>query len=225
MQEWTNPQKMNAYQLAQPARKIMTYTILCFSMAGLIFGFATGGFWGRAPHPAVTTGSKTTPTTVAHAPSPTATVTQAPKDVVLNPAIVTHISSSEKADGTTSYTFSAQAVYKNPKDKPIDVPDVTCRLWLVQDNKAADAALTGPTKDYTVLRNINNLNQPLPGEVVGAMTFTPSNQVQPCNANGSTTWTYTLTPGIPPGTYYIYILTDWKGRHFPWYESQIQITA
>src|SRR5260370_33534341 len=41
-------------QANQPARKIMTYTIMCFSLAGLIFGFAAGGFCGRTPHPNIT---------------------------------------------------------------------------------------------------------------------------------------------------------------------------
>jgi hypothetical protein len=211
-------------QANQPARKIMTYTIMCFSLAGLIFGFAAGGFWGRAPHPTANTGPKTTPPVAQHTPSPTVIATATPENILLANPNVTHISSTEKADGTTSYTFSAQALDKSTQ-KPITATDVTCRLWLTQNDTAADTALSA--NNFAILRNIDNLNQPLPLpiETPGALNFTPPNQVQPCNANGVTTWTYTISPSIPPGTYYIYVLTDWKGRHFPWWKSQIQITA
>lgn len=219
MQEWVDPQRVNAYQ---PARNIMMYSILCFSVAGLIFGFVAGGFVGRSPRTA-NTASKTTLPIVHHTPTPTVIASPTPENVVLGNPLVTHISTTEKADGTTSYTFSAQAVSKDTKT-PITVTDVTCKLWLTQDNTAEDAALA--TGNYAVLRTVADLSQPLPLETVGAMNFTaPSTSVQPCAANGNTTWTYTLSSTLTPGTYYIYVLSDWKGRHFPWYASQIQVVA
>jgi hypothetical protein len=219
MQEWTNSPRTSTYQ---PARNIVTYSILCFSLAGLIFGFATGGFLGRSPSTPKTL-PQTTHLIPRSTPSPVITATPTPEDILLDNPIVTHISTSEKADGTTSYTFSAQIVYKGTKT-PITVTDVTCRLWLTPDNTAEDTALS--TSKYAALHNTANLNQPLPLESVGAMIFTaPSAQVQPCAANGNTTWTYTLSTALPAGTYYIYALSDWKGRHFPWYASQIQVTA
>lgn len=219
MQEWTNPQRMNTYQ---PARNIMTYSILCFSLAGLIFGFATGGFLGRSPRPA-NTPPKTTLITTHQTPTPTVPALPTPENILLDDPLVTHIANSEKADSTTSYTFSAQPIYKGTQT-PISVTDVTCRLWLTQDNTAEDTALAA--SNYAVLKNVANLNQPLPLETANAMNFTaPSTQVQPCVANGNTTWTYTLSAGVPPGTYDIYILADWKGIHFGWRSREIQITA
>ncbi|MGH2507110.1 MAG: hypothetical protein ACRDHZ_06820, partial [Ktedonobacteraceae bacterium] len=220
--EWTNPQNIHAYQSYRPARNIMTYSILCFSLAGLIFGFATGGFLGRSPHPTNIV-SKITQHPVHNTPTPVLIPSPTPENVLLDDPIVTHLTNSEKADGTTSYTFSVQPVYKGTKT-PITTTDVTCRLWLTQDTTAEDTALA--TGNYAALRNVTNLSQPLPLEIAGAMNFTaPSTQVQPCVANGNTTWTYTLSPTLAPGTYYIYALSDWKGRHFPWYASQIQVVA
>lgn len=219
MQEWINPQR-NSPQ--QPARNIMTYSLLCFSLAGLIFGFATGGFLGRSPHTTKTL--STTPVARVHpTPTPTLAPSPTPEDILLADPLITHIVNSEKADGTTSYTFAAQPIYKGTQT-PINVTDVTCRIWLTQDATAEDTALSA--NNYAALKSIANLSQPLPAELAGAMSFTtPSTQVQPCSANGNTTWTYTLSPSVPPGTYDIYILADWRGIHFGWRSREIQITA
>ncbi|MEO7019750.1 MAG: hypothetical protein ABI234_06330 [Ktedonobacteraceae bacterium] len=219
MQEWTNPQRMSAYQ---PARKVMTYTILCFSLAGLIFGFAAGGFLGRGPNTAQTP-PKSTPSIVHHMPSPAITVTPTPENIFLDDSIITHIATSEKADSTTSYTFSAQPVYKGT-NKPIDVTDVTCRLWLTKDLDGTYAAISA--NKYAILHSISGLTQPFPLETPAALVFTPTVlQVQPCSASGSTTWTYTLSPTVTPGTYYLFVLADWKGTHFNTSARQIQVTA
>jgi hypothetical protein len=86
------------------------------------------------------------------------------------------------------------------------------------------ATLTA-NKQYTLLKNINDLSQPLPGETAGVTFTAPSTELQPCVANGPTTWTYTLAPTIQPGTYYIYVLADWKGIHFNWSVKEIKVTA
>ncbi len=204
-----------------PARNIITTTILCFSLAGLIFGFAAGGFLGRSPHPIRSTTPKQSPV-VHHTPSPGVTVTPTVENVFLGDPVITHASSPEIADGTTNYTFSAQAVYKDT-NKPINVPDVTCRLWLTADFNGTNAALS--PNNYAILHNINGLSSPFPLETPNALNFTTGTQVQPCNANGSTTWAYTLTPTVAPGTYYMCVLSDWRGIHYKLYGRQIQITG
>ena len=218
MQTWTDPQRMHM-NTPQPARKIMSYTILCFSLAGLIFGFAVGGFVGRGPQ---TPTSHQPPPITHRTPSSTVTASPTPENVQLDQPIIKHVSDPEKADGVTSYTLSAQAVYKGTL-QPITVNDVVCRLWLTTDLAGTQAAYTA--NSFQLLRNIDGLNQPFPLETIGGLTFTSTSaQVQPCNSNGPTSWTYTVAPTVPPGTYYLFVLTDWKGRHFNTFARQITIT-
>lgn len=218
MQEWTNPQQMRM-KPTQPASNVAMYTIACFSLAGLILGFAAGGFWGRAIQKPI---SHQPPSVAQRNPSPTLTVSPTPENVQLDSPIITHISATEKADGATSYTLSAQAVYKGTQ-QPITVSDVVCKLWLTSDLDGTTAAYAA--NSYQLLRNIDGLSQPFPQETVGGLVFTaPSTQIQPCSANGPTSWTYTIAPTVQPGTYYLFVLTDWKGRHFNTFARQITIT-
>ncbi|MGH2481366.1 MAG: hypothetical protein ACRDHW_17065, partial [Ktedonobacteraceae bacterium] len=208
-------------QTRTPAGKIITTTILCFSLAGLFLGFAAGGFLGRAPHPTGSITPKQSP--VVHStPSPAVTVSPTVENVLLDNSNVTHISTSEIADGATSYTFSAQPIYKGT-NKPINVADVTCRLWLTSDLNGTYAAVGA--NNFALLHHIDGLSTPFPLETPAALNFTTGTQVQPCNANSNTTWTYTLSPTIQPGTYYLYILADWKGIHYNMTARGIQVTA
>lgn len=221
MHEWTNPQGMRMNTQQPPARKIITSTILCFSLAGLIFGFAAGGFLGRNQQPSKGTTLIQSPV-VQHTPSPAVTPSPTVEDIVLDNSNVTQISNSEIADGTTSYTFSARPVNKNT-NTPITAADVTCRLWLTSDEQGTFTAVSA--NKFELLKHIGGLDAPFPLETPTALNFTTSPQVQPCNAKGSTTWTYTLSPTVQPGTYFLLILADWKGVHYNITWRQIQITA
>jgi hypothetical protein len=207
----------------QRAVTVATSTLLCFGLAGLIFGFAFGGFIGRSP--GSSTASAKTPTASApvisnHSPGVTATAT--PENVLIDtPSIgAGDYSTLETADGTTSYTFSAQILDKTTH-QPIQATDVTCKLWLTDNNAATSDALKA--NNYAIPANVTNLNQAFPHETQGAFTFTSSTQVQACAANGKTTWTYTLSPTLKHGTYFLAVLADWKGKHYNWYLVQISV--
>jgi hypothetical protein len=212
----------NPRENASPKQKIPATILLVFSLAGLIAGFAFGGFTGHKAPPTTNAKPTKTPTTIVRA---TVTVTPDPTPEVIAPGLpeVGKYTYSETADGMTSYTLSAQISDKNT-NKPIATTDVQCRLWLTADTDAMKATLTA-NKQYTLLKNINDLSQPLPGETAGVTFTAPSTELQPCVANGPTTWTYTLAPTIQPGTYYIYVLADWKGIHFNWSVKEIKVTA
>lgn len=220
MQMWS---EQNAGRAQTSTRKFIMTVILLFSLAGLIVGFTVGGLTASRVHPTTNdTGpaKKSTPIvqrTAAVTPSPT------PENIQLSPPTVTTYTSSEKADGTSSYTFSAQATDK-VTGKAITVADVTCRLWLTQDTNATDTALKA--NNYALLHTTDTFTQPFPQEVPNALNFTaPSTQVQNCATGGPTTWTYTLAPTVQPGTYFLYVLADWKGKHFNWSIRQLQVAA
>lgn len=213
------PQPQNKQRGATRVRfgSITFYTLLCFSLAGLIMGFAIGGFAGHLSRgSAAGSGSPTSsaPTLTGHNPNRAMTV--GPEDVFLGvPGIAAgDYTSPEIADGTTKYRLSAQVVNKADKT-PITATDVVCRFWLTDDLQATTDALNAD--NFAIPRDPGSFNQPFPQEVVDALNFaSPSQQIQPCAANGKTSWTYTLTTSVPPGTYYLAVLADWKGIHYNW---------
>lgn len=206
--------------------KVAFYTLLCFALAGLIAGFAIGGFASRAftGFPA-STGSLTTraPAIAGHHPS--SAVTATPENVLLGePTIATgDYVSQERADGATSYELSAQIINKT-SNTPITATDVICRLWLTDDAQATATALSD--HNYAIPRTISALNQLFPDEAEEALNFAPSSQqTQFCVANGKTSWTYTIADTVQHGTYYLAVLADWKGVHYNWYMIAITIVS
>jgi len=220
MQTWSGQSPKGA---VSATRKVTTTIVLVFSLAGLIAGFAFGGLTGTKAHPTpANTGPVKKQTPIVQAtvtPTPTAT----PVDIQIDPPTVTKFSSSEIANGATNYTFSAQPIDKN-SHQPITVADVTCRLLLTSDTNATNTDLSANT--YALLHNMSSFAQPFPHEVANGLMFTaPNALIQPCAASGPTTWTYTLSPTVQAGTYYLYVLADWKGKHYNWTIRQIQVTA
>lgn len=206
--------------------KIALYSLLCFSLAGLVAGFAFGGLLGNHPGKSTSTpGSFTVNTPPIAAHSPTRTVTQGPENVELGEPVIggRDYTSPEKADGTTSYTLSVQVVNKT-NNTPITATDVTCRLWLTDDPNATAAALSA--NGYAIPRSIQSFSQPFPHEVAGALNFAPPNQqTQSCAGNGKTTWTYTVSPTVQHRTYYLAVLADWQGKHYNWYMVAIKVQS
>jgi hypothetical protein len=203
--------------------KVTLLTLVCFSLAGLIAGFGLGGFVGHTSGLAAGTGSPSIKTPQLTAHSPGIGSSPAPENIFLGEPLLRpgDYTSPEKADGATSYQLSAQIVNKNT-NTPITASDVTCRLWLTDDAKAMATALSD--NNYALPRTISSFNQPFPHEIAGALNFTaPSQQVQPCSANGKTSWTYTLSPNVQPGSYFLAVLADWKGVHYNWYMAAIKI--
>jgi hypothetical protein len=205
----------------QQTRKIATIAILLFALSGLISGFAVGAF----VHPKAqtgtgtgATGSGTTP--IVHATHTQGTTTGAGNVNLADPVIKQgDYPYTQIANGSTSYTLSALIVNKN--NTPIQASDVTCRLWLTRDG---DVNSVLGADDYHIPRSIGTFQQPFPHETVGALNFiAPSQQVQFCAPNGKTSWTYTISPSIDAGTYYLVTLASWKGKSFNWYYVAIVI--
>ncbi len=221
MQTWSGS-KIEGTQSSM--RRLAVYTLLVFSLAGLIAGFAFGGF----SHPGSNTNTtnigpaiKNTPLAQQHTITPTLT-TQA-ENVQLDIPKILSYKDNEQADGSTTYTLAAQIIDKSTK-KLIIASDVTCRLWITKDAGATDTALRN--NNEALPKAIASITQPFPSETTGALTFaSTSPQVQPCVANGQTSWTYTLATTVQAGNYYLYILADWKGYHYNWVSRIIAVSA
>lgn len=200
----------------QQTRKIAVVAILLFALSGLISGFAVGAF----VHPKAqsgtgtgtgNTGSKTTPITqVTH--TPTTAQTQTPQELgfpVIDKSVFVY---HELANGQTTYTYSAYAVYAN--GNRVHSLDITCKLWLTKNTVGLQRT------EWTPVSAINN---PIGGESKGALNFNSTTpQVQNCDANAQATWKYQVSPSLDPGTYYLATLTDWAGKHYNiWWQQVI----
>lgn len=189
------------------SRGIVLTAIVLFALAGLLSGFAVGAFVrpGHSPQVNIPSQAATTPT--AHkAHTPTAPVTNHPAPI--NEPTIGPYSYFEVANGSTSYTFTASTTKKD--GGAITGSDLTCKIWLTKDGNVS-ASITADR-----LRSVSTLSQPFPREVQGGLAFgaaTP--QTQTC-ANGHGTWSYTLSPTVHPGLYFIAALMDWEGVHYNW---------
>lgn len=196
---------------------ITFYTLLCFSLAGLIMGFAIGGFAGHLLNSSAAGSSSfasSAPALTRHDPNHATTAT--PENIFLGlPGIAAgDYTFQERADETTRYRLAVQVINK-ADNTPITATDAVCRLWLTDDLQATTDALNA--NNFAIPRNPNTFNLPFPQEVVDALNFaSASPQTQPCAANGKTIWTYTLAASVPHGTYYLAVLSDWKGIHYNW---------
>ncbi len=197
---------------------IIILALLLFALAGTLSGFATGAFT-RPKHVQTVVVNKiksSPPTIVVATQTPNATATP---DVKLGFPIVTQYSFAETPDNTTSYTISAYPTDKTT-GKQSHAGDITCKVWLTNDDHATDTLLKAQDK----LQSLDAVAGVLPTEIQNGLTFSGStSQVQNCNANGPTTWTYTVSTSINPGKYFLMILVDWKGNAYNWLARQINV--
>ena len=220
MQTWSGPNTEGTNLLT---RKITLYALLFFSLAGLISGFAFGGFLFPGGN---NTGNNTGPIVKSAQPSPTSAAATPTTEAIVQlgiPTFITYPKNPESAAGATVYSVGIQVVDRD--NKPVHASDITCKAWLVQQIPD-DQKLS---LDTNTLKAVNAISNPITGtvnnmpapEVVGALTFTTP-QTGFCQSNGQMTWKYTIAPNTAPGAYDIVTLADWKGVRFNW--SWVNIT-
>lgn len=195
--------------LNSQSRAIAIIALMLFALAGLLSGFAVGAFIRPAQQQLANNTSTTiTPPPQKQVRTPT-TNTHPSRSLPMNPPTIQQFQYSEVANGSTTYSFTAQAIDK--QNQVIHSQGITCKLWLTADsNVNADI----PTSR---LRAVDTLSSPFPEEVEGALNFTAGTpQTQPCNSNGQGQWSYTVSPSVKHGTYYLVVLLDWQGTHFNW---------
>jgi hypothetical protein len=200
--------------LSQQSRKIAVFAVLLFALSGLISGFAVGAFVRpKLGSGTTSTGSGTTSGAQSNKTS------QSTENINLDFPVIGDFSYSEVANGSTSYIFTAQILDKSKN--PIRAPDVMCKLWLTKNGDVNQVLLAD---NSAIPRAIDEIQQPFPQEVANGLNFiSPSQQVHPCTPNGKTTWSYTVSPSVKPGTYYLVVLADWKGKSYTWSWRAIKI--
>ncbi|HLG63381.1 MAG TPA: hypothetical protein VKY19_15695 [Ktedonosporobacter sp.] len=223
------PNQQSAGGGATP-QAILVIAIMMFALSGLLIGFAVGAFV-RPASPRANLPKQSGATLPAH--SPTATQPPAIQPVPLGCPEIENTSSAytlaaQLANGTTTYTLSAQAKDKSvgtcsPNNKPVASPGILCKLWLttrIPDKQI----LLFPKEDARLKRG--DLTAPLTGTIqntdyaeVPGLQFTDPTmpQSQQCDAQGHGSWKYTIAPTVPPGDYDLVVMTDWStGRYFNW---------
>ncbi len=206
---------------------IVILALFLFALSGLLTGFATGTF----THPKHTAqqnnnNNKTNPSGRAAA-TPVQTqgpqVTQTPDILSVGLGCPGVQYSFQEIRGMT-YQVQAQVLDKsspcnnNGGGKPLYTTEVTCRLWLTKDSNFGENI----PKDR--IKSVDTLSQAFPKEEQTALNFNGTPQVQQCNAQGPTTWNYQISPSLDKGTYYLIVLTDWKGMLYNWSARAIAVT-
>lgn len=225
MQTWSGP---NTKSTTLPGNKLVAYTLLFFSLAGLIAGFAFGGFLrSNSPTTAGNTGPATKNTPIARATSHI-TPTPTPEIIVRLgfPQFIPYPTTIEKTTSSTGYSIGMQVI--DQEKKPISASDITCKIWLVQQIQTNQIL----NIDTNTLKNVSGLSSPITGtvnnqpypEITGGLNLDPATpQLGFCNASGQMNWKYTLSPTLAPGTYDVVILADWKGVHWNWSWVDIEV--
>jgi hypothetical protein len=205
------------------SQAIVITAISLFALAGFLLGFTTGALNRPSQTPTQSQPPQKTKSIVSMQPSPTQTQTVQQKVRLGCPQVNWPPTTQMPADGSTSYTITAQAVDKSIDDttacgkgKAVQKPGITCRLWLSKTD----------TFSNTVLDDVDTLGQQaMSNEVQGGLAYDPTTpETQMCNNNGQATWKFTISPSVDHGKYYIMVLTDWGGVYSNWSWDNIKIT-
>ncbi len=206
---------------------IIILALFLFALSGLLTGFATGTFT-RSKQTAQqnNNNNKTNPSGRAAA---TPVQTQSPQ-ITQTPAILTvglgcpGVMYSFQETRGMSYQVQAQVLDKssscnsNGGGKPLHMEGISCRLWLTKDSNF------GNNIPRDRIKSVDTLSQAFPKEEQTALNFNGTPQVQQSSTQGTTTWNYQISSSLDKGTYYLIVLTDWKGILYNWTAKQILVT-
>jgi hypothetical protein len=187
------------------AQTIIITAISLFALSGFMVGFAFGAFaQSKGETASPNTHSRDIPIAAQQTlltPSPTPQLQPQSLGCPDVEANVTRM----VADGQTSYLSTVQAKDQTGNkgngcpdialEKPIVADGITCKIWLT---KAQD-----PSKDLisasSQLQHPDQLNNPLPDEILPGLLFDPSTpQVQPCK-QGQGSWKFTISTTVRSG--------------------------
>ncbi len=209
------------------ATLIVILALFLFALSGLMTGFATGVFTRPRQTTQQNNNNNNTNPVGKSAATPVQTqapqITQTPNILAVGLGCPSVSQYSFQEVRGMAYQVQAQVTDKsaacaNGGGKPLHVSGVTCRLWLTKDNDF------GKIIPADRIKSVATLQQAFPKEKQDALLFNGTTQVQPCNAQGSTTWNYQLSPSLDEGTYYLIVLTDWQGTLYNWSAKAITVT-
>jgi hypothetical protein len=201
------------------AQPIIIIAITLFAFSGLMVGFTVGAFSHFKPYPNATNQA---PVAANHI-TPTSIPTPSPTPLVVRLGVpdLTVSNSTANPDGTQTYNVSIQAKDQNNTAK-VTADGITCRIWLVATDNDPNADLRN---DAAQLQHPETFSQQqFPHEVQGALTFNPTTtgETQQC-VQGAAHWTFTISPSVPKGGYFLVGLTDWQGQRWNWTARQITV--
>ena len=220
--------------LSPQSRRVATFAVLLFALAGLISGFAVGGFVRPKIGGIGSTGNNNINNPIVQQ-TKTATPTSGPQPVQFNYPIIDHVESPDVPTGTT-YTLTAHLDHVVGRDgQPVHASNLTCKLWLISQ-VPGDQKVSIPSGILTNVSGINNTftsqatgrdGNPLPDvsypEIQPGLVFNSSTpQTHSCRTDGEVTWRYQISPQTAPGKYTLVVLYDWSGKHYNW--SWVNIT-
>jgi hypothetical protein len=203
------------------AQKIVIVAIILFALAGLMSGFGVGA--ATRPHQQT---ANTPPPQHKSSPPVAQTTQKSTPTPKVDPILAKGIgcpnptySFAQNADGITDYKLTAlivdQSISKQPTPcgtgKTIKATGLTCKLWLTDNLDSLH------TLSRAQLSPVSNLQQTFPKEKQGALNFDGGQQqIQPCSPTGTTSWSFTLSPDLKSGTYYLAVVADYDGKVFNW---------
>lgn len=217
MQTLTRPGPVNINTGSSQTNTVTFVAVILFALSGLITGFAFGAFVHLSP--AKTSGQNTNLVIKKQKTGDTtpAVVKTVQPVVPLGWPSITASVYTQIANGSTVYTTSVQVTDQSKgqaSGNAVHASGITCKIWLAKD-KNINAMLR--EDNYKIPRTVSALNQPFPDEVPGGLNFaTNTPQTQTCDANGTATWNYTISPTVAPGSYNLAAITDWDGKHYNW---------
>ncbi|GCE20201.1 hypothetical protein [Dictyobacter kobayashii] len=188
---------------------IMITAITLFALSGAILGFAVGAFTHPRPTQITTntsgTDKKPVPITKAKTPTPSPTATITNTQPLGCPDIVT---SFNNLNGTTTINLIAKqktvGTCGDPKTEANMTSDgITCRIFLA---KAVDKHPAIDGSDVALFKDITRYSGTFPHEIAGIALSNGGSLTQPC-MQGQASWTFTLSPTLDKGKYYIVGLT------------------
>lgn len=215
---------------APRSQVILIIALLLFSVAGLASGFSVGAL-SRPQQAKQNNTSSMVPIQPQARQAPTPQKTKSVDILAVGigcPVITITPSYAQTVDNTTVYTVEAQAKDESTSKtgscgvgKPLLAAGITCKIWLTKDVESLQNLQTTSNK---MLTDINMLQNTFPHEKTNILLLNGNGQVQNCNASGIATWKYSLAPDTNSGTYFIAVLTDWKGLLANWSWKQITVT-
>jgi hypothetical protein len=209
---------------APRSQVILIVALLLFSVAGLASGFSVGALsrkTSKTPQPTQITSIMSQQKGKTAAPTPKPIVKITPLGC---PQPTTGTSTMfQQQDGTTSYTFTTQAIDNTGTScgvgRPIHSTGITFKIWLTKllpINKKIQFStniLTHPaqfTKPLEIKAGNKNYQ-----ELQNELQFSTA-QVQQSNNQGQVIWHYTINPDLKDGTYTLVLLDDWQGQTYNW---------
>lgn len=213
--------------LSSQSRRVAVFAILLFALAGLIGGFAVGGFV-RPKIGGIGPSNSNTINNPVVQQTKTATPASGPQPVRIPTPTIDHFESPNIANGTV-YNLTAHLENVLGRDgQPVHASNLTCKMWLI--SRVPDGQHVSIPSD--ILTNVSSISNPITSQVASvsypeiqsSLVFDDTTpQTQSCRTDGEVKWQYRISTSATPGKYTLVVLYDWSGKHYNWSWADLTI--